>query len=220
MPRRLDELQGRSDFFGAVKTLALGFLADRIEGLTTGLGSHLLRPPGAIDELSFLSSCTRCDKCIEACPQDALIKADAKTGLALGTPYLEPRRTPCFLCTELPCITACPEGALIWPTRSTPGGFNRSGPEAVFMGIAEIHTERCLTYDTEDHTASACQVCVDRCPYPNLAIRMEFTEGHALAHPIVVDEFCTGCGLCEFGCPTDPSAIQVIPKQQLSQARR
>jgi len=108
MHRHLDEKQGRSDFFSSVKALAFGFLAERLEGLTTGLGAHLIRPPGALDELSFLSACTRCDKCIEACPQDALIKADAKTGLAVGTPHIDPRRTPCFLCTELPCITACP----------------------------------------------------------------------------------------------------------------
>ena len=101
MSQRLDENQGRSDFFSSIKTLAFGFLAERFEGLTTGLGAHLIRPPGALDELSFLSSCTRCDKCIEACPQDALIKADAKTGLAIGSPHIDPRRTPCFLCTEL-----------------------------------------------------------------------------------------------------------------------
>ncbi|MFZ9834459.1 MAG: 4Fe-4S dicluster domain-containing protein [Holophagaceae bacterium] len=216
MPQRLDENQGRSDFFSSIKTLAFGFLAERFEGLTTGLGAHLIRPPGALDELSFLSSCTRCDKCIEACPQDALIKADAKTGLAVGSPHIDPRRTPCFLCTELPCVTACPEGALVWPTRLTQGGFNRSGPEAVFIGTAEIASDLCLTYEAEGRAASSCQVCVDRCPYPNLAIKMEFNEEHTFAHPEVVSEFCTGCGLCVFGCPTDPAAIKIIPKQQLN----
>ena len=56
MSQRLDENQGRSDFFSSIKTLAFGFLAERFEGLTTGLGAHLIRPPGALDELSFLSS--------------------------------------------------------------------------------------------------------------------------------------------------------------------
>ena len=70
--------------------------------------------------------------------------------------------------------------------------------------------------EAEGRAASSCQVCVDRCPYPNLAIKMEFNEEHTFAHPEVVSEFCTGCGLCVFGCPTDPAAITIIPKQQLN----
>lgn len=35
MSQRLDENQGRSDFFSSIKTLAFGFLAERFEGLTT-----------------------------------------------------------------------------------------------------------------------------------------------------------------------------------------
>lgn len=134
MSQRLDENQGRSDFFSSIKTLAFGFLAERFEGLTTGLGAHLIRPP--VRSMNFLlSSCTRCDKCIEACPQDALIKADAKTGLAIGSPHIDPRRTPCFLCTELPCVTACPEGALVWPTRLTHGGLTALGPRRFLLGL-------------------------------------------------------------------------------------
>ena len=34
----------------------------------------LLRPPGAISEQAFLQACTRCDKCIIACPKDAILK--------------------------------------------------------------------------------------------------------------------------------------------------
>ncbi len=216
MSSRLDEHQGRSEFFSSAKKLALGFFAERFETLAIGLGSDLIRPPGALDELSFLSCCTRCDKCIEACPQDSLIKADAKTGLAIGTPYIDPRTTPCYLCTELPCITACPEGALIWPTRATNGGFSRSGPAAVFIGTAEISSELCLTYEAPNRTPMSCQVCVDRCPYPGIAIKMKPNLDQTHAHPEVVSEFCTGCGLCVFGCPTDPSAIKIIPKQKFN----
>ena len=49
----------------------------------------LLRPPGAVTERQFLQDCTRCDKCIHACPKDAIVKAPKKFGfLVMGTPYI------------------------------------------------------------------------------------------------------------------------------------
>jgi ferredoxin-type protein NapG len=115
---------------------------------------------------------------------------------------------PCFLCTALPCITACPEGALVWPKRKVQGE-DLEGPPAVKMGTARVKTRNCLTYEREDRPAQPCTTCVDRCPYPGVAIRMtEGGEGH-LPHPEVLAEACTGCGLCTFGCPTPEPAIIV-----------
>lgn len=213
MKRGLDIKRNRKDFFSSLSKITMGFFANQVENLTTRLSSKLLRPPGALDEFAFLTTCTRCDRCIEACPEDALVKAEAGHGLAMGTPYLIPRHTPCFLCTELPCVTACPEGALVWPRRSTPQGFDRVGPEAVWIGTAIINTNHCLTYDHTERAASSCQVCLDRCPYPNLALSMS-SDG-AMPHPTIHEDYCTGCGLCVFGCPTEPSAIEIQPKKSL-----
>ncbi len=212
MARRLDEPQDRLGFLKALGSVMAGFVAERVEEAVVGSGPALLRPPGALEEFAFLTACTRCDKCLPACPQDALIKAPGSARLALGTPYVEPRTMPCFLCTELPCVGACPEGALLWPRR-TVKGQEVEGPRAVKMGTAVVSPDRCLTWESEARPAQECRTCLDRCPYPDEAIRLaEGTEGE-IRHPVVDAEVCTGCGLCEFGCPTPRSAIVVEPRR-------
>ena len=212
MARQLDEPHDRGDFFKSLGTLLGGFLAERVQEVVTGAGPTLLRPPGALDEFGFLLACTRCDKCLEACPQGSIFKAGPQAALASGTPTLDPRSMPCFLCTSLPCITACPEGALVWPRRRA-GGEVLEGPPAVKMGTARVRKNRCLTYPREDHPAQPCRTCVDRCPYPDQAIRMGSAGEGALPHPEVIAAFCTGCGLCTFGCPTPEPAITVDPRE-------
>ena len=74
----------------------------------------VLRPPGAITEKAFLQACSRCDECINACPKDAIQRAPKKMGFLIhNTPYIDPMRNPCVMCTDLPCIPACPDGALL-----------------------------------------------------------------------------------------------------------
>ncbi len=208
MSRKLDESQGRGDFFKSLGTLFGGFIADQVETVVEKVTPKQLRPPGALSEFAFLTACTRCDKCIEACPQDSLIKAGPSAGLGLNAPYLDPRSMPCFLCTDLPCVKACPDGALVWPTRTLADGEVLEGPPAVKIGTAVVKESRCLTWASEDRAPQDCQVCVDRCPYPGVAIRMTDTESGR--HPEVIDERCTGCGLCVFGCPTPEPAIVVL----------
>ena len=71
-------------------------------------GSELASPPFAVDELDFLLACTRCDKCIEACPHDVLFKLPARTGLqAAGTPAMDLLNRGCHLCRDWPCVAAC-----------------------------------------------------------------------------------------------------------------
>jgi MauM/NapG family ferredoxin protein len=213
MAKKLDEPQERGDFFKSLGTLFAGFVANRIEDAVTGLGPKLLRPPGALDELEFLTKCTRCDKCMRACPENAINLAPASAGLALKTPFIDPRSVPCFLCTKLPCITACEDEALIWPTRRLAGGQVLDGPKAVRMGTARVKPSQCVTWETLDRDARACRICVDRCPYPEEAIRIVTAEGETVGHPVVEAEVCTGCGLCVFSCPTEPSAILVEPRR-------
>ncbi len=214
MAKKLDEPQERGDFFRSLGTLLAGFVAHSLEEAVTGLGPKLLRPPGALDELEFLTKCTRCDKCMRACPENAILVAPPSAGLALRTPYIDPRSVPCFLCTTLPCITACEEGALIWPKRTIVGGTLVDGPKAVRMGTARVKQTRCVTWETVDREARACRICVDRCPYPEEAIRITKPgEGETIGHPEVDAETCTGCGICVFACPAEPMAIVVEPRR-------
>ena len=212
MPSKLDEPQGRGDFFKSLGTLMAGFIAEKVEEALTGIDPGLLRPPGALDELAFLTACTRCDRCLPACPQGALLKAPPGSGLAVGTPYLHPRSMPCFLCADLPCIPACPEEALVWPRRRI-GSEALEGPRAVQMGTARVKSGLCVTYPGEDRAPQACRICVERCPFLGEAIRMTDPDAEGRAHPQVDASRCTGCGLCVFGCPSNDPAIVVEPRR-------
>jgi len=212
--RKLDAPQKRGDFFKSLGTLLAGFVANSLEEAVTGLGPKLLRPPGALDEFEFLTKCTRCDKCMRACPENAILVAPPSAGLALKTPYLDPRSVPCFLCTTLPCIAACEDGALVWPRRTLADKTVLEGPKAARMGTARVKESRCVTWETADREARACRICVDRCPYPGEALRLaEPAEGETLGHPVVDAETCTGCGICVFACPAEPGAIVVEPRR-------
>lgn len=184
-----------------------GFVAEKVEEAVLGSGPRLLRPPGALEEFAFLTACTRCDACLLACPQGAILRATGSARLALGTPYIAPRAMPCFLCAELPCIAACPEGALLWP-----GPNGQGAPPAVRMGKAVVNMERCLNGATQEASLQECRTCLERCPYPGEAIRMIEGAAGTPPRPEVDAEFCTGCGLCEFGCPAPDAAIVVEPR--------
>ena len=212
MAKQLDEPQERGDFFKSLGTLFAGFVANRIDEAVTSLGPKLLRPPGAVDEFEFLTKCTRCDKCMRACPENAILLAPPSAGLALRTPYIDPRSVPCFLCTTLPCIAACEDEALIWPSHTLADKTVIDGPRAVRMGTARVKQNQCVTWETLDREARECRICVDRCPYPEDALRIgKPGEGETVGHPVVDAETCTGCGLCVFACPAEPGAIVVDP---------
>ena len=207
MSGRLDEPQARGTFFKLLGTLAAGYVAERLEDAVSGVVPPLLRPPGALDELAFLATCTRCGRCRGACPQGALVEAPPGAGLAMGTPCLVPRGMPCFLCADLPCVAACPAGALVWPRRE-----GLEGPRAAKMGTARVDASRCLTWAGEDREAQACRICLERCPFPGEAISLEAAEAGGIAHPQVREARCAGCGLCVHACPAPLAAIAVEPR--------
>ena len=73
----------------------------------------LLRPPGALDEHDFLSSCIKCGQCVQVCPVQAIKLGDIDNGFGIGVPYIDSRKQACdFSCDAVQCILACPTGAL------------------------------------------------------------------------------------------------------------
>ncbi len=161
----------------------------------------LLRPPGARDEHDFLGACLRCGRCIEACPQDALMLAHAGEGVALGTPFFVARSEPCNLCKghdDLECIKVCPSTAL-QPVVDEAGQTAR---EKVRIGIAKINRDTCWAWNN-----TVCRACWHACPFPDEAIRLD-ERGRA----IIVEDKCVGCGLCEWACLMEVSAVEMVPR--------
>ena len=80
-----------------------------------------LRPPGALDEEAFLSTCARCFKCGNACPNSCIHFAGLEGGLEEAfTPYIVARERACILCGA--CADVCPTGALT-PFEATREGW-------------------------------------------------------------------------------------------------
>lgn len=74
-----------------------------------------MRPPGALDEKDFLSSCIKCGQCVQVCPVQAIKLDDIDQGFGIGVPYIDSRSQACdFSCDAVQCILACPTGALTY----------------------------------------------------------------------------------------------------------
>jgi ferredoxin-type protein NapG len=74
-----------------------------------------LRPPGALEEKDFLSSCIKCGQCVQVCPVSAIKLADLVDGFGVGVPYIDARAQACdFSCDAVQCILACPTGSLTY----------------------------------------------------------------------------------------------------------
>jgi len=157
---------------------------------------NYLRPPGAVGEALFDLLCTRCDACIKACPHQCIRGSDSEEGGAkVGTPIIIPKEAACRLCSDLPCIKACKDGALR-PVEDI---------RKVRIGVALIDRRSCIDYMEEQ--APPCRQCYIQCPLKDEAIYLDRER------PVIRAERCTGCGICENICRNvNPSpAIRVFP---------
>ena len=74
-----------------------------------------LRPPGALNESDFLSSCIKCGQCVQVCPVQAIKLGDLNDGFGVGVPHIDAREQACdFSCDAVQCILACPTGSLTY----------------------------------------------------------------------------------------------------------
>lgn len=76
------------------------------------LPATAIRPPGALAEDEFNTACIRCGLCVNDCPYPTLNLATLKDNVALGTPFFTARKAACEMCEDIPCVVACPTGAL------------------------------------------------------------------------------------------------------------
>ena len=164
-----------------------------------------IRPPGAIAEADFLGACIRCGLCVRDCPYDILRLASPDDAPANGTPYFTARDKPCEMCQDIPCVKACPTGAL---------DHDLTDINKARMGLAVlVDQETCLCF-----LGLRCEVCYNNCPVFDQALTLELrpnprTGHHAEFIPVVHSEQCTGCGKCEKSCPLEVAAIKVYPME-------
>lgn len=105
---------GRRNFLkGSTLAILLGGVAYGVAGrFLLKVRQKFLRPPGALDEESFLASCIKCGQCLQVCPPQVIELGGVDHGLGIGAPYITPREGACILCKGLPCVLACPTGSL------------------------------------------------------------------------------------------------------------
>jgi ferredoxin-type protein NapG len=186
--------------FGLLAT-GLGIYSGKASSLPAGA----IRPPGAIDEHEFGGACIRCGLCVRDCPYDTLRLAGFLEDVTTGTPYFIARDVPCEMCEDIPCVKACPTGALDPDLQDI---------DDARMGLAAlIDQETCLNFQ-----GLRCDVCYRVCPLIDEAITLEMLHNprsgkHALFLPTVHSDACTGCGKCEYACVLPEAAVKVFPRK-------
>jgi len=152
--------------------------------------AQLIRPPGALPEEEFLSTCIRCSECMKVCPTNGLQPALLEAGLeGLWTPVLVPRIGECTQNCNL-CSRVCSTQA-IQPFRVEEKTY-------IFMGTAVIDRSSCIAWNSD----RPCLVCDEYCSYH--ALKWKTVDG--VRRPFVNEKKCTGCGICESACPIQPQA--------------
>lgn len=145
-----------------------------------------VRPPWARAEDVFIAGCTRCQACIEACPEAILIRGSG------GYPEIDFRRGECTFCQA--CVTACEQPLFEPPDTARPWTQVASvGPSC--LGHQQIYCRSC----GESCEAEAIRFDVDRQPVPI---------------PVMAAERCSGCGACVATCPVDAIVVGPPPGQE------
>ena len=189
-PRLTRKQKDRRQFLRSLAYTA-GITGVALLGYVPVLGqwSKRLRPPGALLEKEFLSSCIKCGQCVQVCPVEAIKLADIDDGFGLGSPYIDARKQACdFSCDGLQCVLACPTGSLAhsidYPAQTNMGvarldkpkaclavlgqgfkGATRSGEN--YKGIlrfAEIDRWNPIALVDQEFDLEICDLCVRLCP--------------------------------------------------------
>lgn len=169
----------RRDFVaaGAACTAAIGL--GGAGAFAAQADAVFVRPPGCVSEDDLVSRCTRCQRCVAACPYSIVQPVTLKEGfVSWGTPELNFKTGYCDYCMK--CVEVCPTGAL-----------TMDAPTADNLGVAKVISDVCVAWDW-----TGCTVCADKCPVEG-AITI---DGHG--RPVVDETLCDGCGLCENACPS------------------
>ncbi|MCL1145173.1 ferredoxin-type protein NapF [Shewanella marinintestina] len=140
-----------------------------------------IRLPWVKSSVEFTDLCTRCDKCIEACETQIIIKGGG------GFPQIDFSIDECTFCQK--CVDVCKE-PLFEDLNNVP-----------WQITANIQ-EKCMAYQ-----GIWCQSCKDACD--TSAISFTLSIGKAPL-PNIDKDACTGCGACVAPCPSNAILLKNV----------
>ncbi|MDR2462855.1 MAG: 4Fe-4S dicluster domain-containing protein [Verrucomicrobiales bacterium] len=206
--------QNPLNFFRAKKTAAdtqpnadrRNFILATVTGsVAAGTGVNLsggkfinaVLPPGAQSREQFLGKCTACQLCISACPSHVLEPSFLEYASLSGfmKPRLNLNKSFCnFNCTV--CGEVCPDAAIL--------PLAEEAKKTTRIGIAVFDHKECIIY----RDGTACGACAEHCP--TAALQIAKTNLFKDPLPVVSEQYCIGCGACQYACPALPKKAILI----------
>ncbi|WP_246540079.1 ferredoxin-type protein NapF [sulfur-oxidizing endosymbiont of Gigantopelta aegis] len=150
----------------------------------------LFRPPWALPEEYFIDYCTRCNKCVDACFDELIVKGRG------GFPQMDFKRGGCDFCED--CLNICPDNAL----KKVPTNVIEKEFLPPWQIKASIDLSNCLSMN-----ATICRSCGESCD--DEAINFTLKLG-GIAEPELNVDACTGCGACFSVCPVQVISLRSI----------
>jgi len=152
------------------------------------LKKNTVSPPGSRSISHFTGKCTACHLCVSSCPSQVLQPSLWEYGFAgILQPFMNYKDSYCTLDCVL-CGQVCPTGAILPLTLEK--------KKLTQIGKVNFIKANCIV-ETE---GTECGACSEHCP--TKAVQMVPYKNLHL--PEIQNEFCIGCGACEFACPVRP----------------